>query len=79
MGVCNDGVIISLQELSFSVRVIYPFAVRSRNCLFTAVRLMPAASASCRMVLLGCSYIRFSICHITARFFYKKVYSNILF
>ena len=55
----NDGVIISLQELSFSVRAIYPFSVRSRNCLFTAVRLIPAASASCGMVLYGCSYIRY--------------------
>ena len=55
----NDGVIISLHELSFSVRAIYPFSVRSRNCLFTAVRLISAESASCGMVLYGRSYMRY--------------------
>ena len=47
----TDGVIISLHELSFSVRVTYPFSVRSRNCLLTAVRLIPAASASCGIIV----------------------------
>ena len=61
----TDGVIISLQELSFSVRVIYPFSVRSRNCLFTAVTLIPAASAQTTKHYLHAQ--SGTVCHMTPR------------